>query len=71
MFLPERKMLAEYQPHTRIFQVMHVSSDPKSEQCTATISLDGKRYRCARRYHYCQGAHDADVKHTDGGLVRW
>lgn len=39
-------------------------------RCTRTIKLDGSVYRCVRHDEH-GGAHDANSKHIDGGLVRW
>lgn len=48
--------------------------DPRDARCDREITLDGITYRCARfspagRCH--EGVHDANLKHSDGGLVRW
>lgn len=47
----------------------HAPGDPRSVPCRATITLDGIAYACTRRDHV--GPHDADVRHLDGGWVRW
>lgn len=71
MNLPERKMITQYWPYTQPFLEFHnPDSMPAKPRCRGYIVLDGMLYRCRRIVHE-QGAHDAQAKHTDGGLVRW
>lgn len=49
-----------------------VVTDP-SRRCKCTITLGDRTYACVRggRDRVHDGAHDANVRHTDGHLVRW
>lgn len=46
---------------------------PHDARCHHEITLGGITYRCARfgRYGLHDGIHDARLKHSDNGLVRW
>ena len=47
--------------------------DNRDRRCRCEITLGMLTYRCARfgRDGEHEGIHDANLKHSDGGLVRW
>lgn len=53
----------------RTLNILHEPAKLERNRCRSTIVLDGVGYRCWRVHH--TGAHDALVKHSDCGLVRW
>jgi hypothetical protein len=57
-------------PRTELWPSMRhePAADPRLE-CSATIKLQGRRYRCGRQH--VDGIHDAFTEHGDGGAVRW
>lgn len=65
-----RRILEQSPPST----THQAARDPK-RACRRTIMLDGVRYRCAREVRTVDrehdGIHDAFVRHSDAGLVRW
>lgn len=60
----ERRILGERPPSS----AFSAAIDPK-RQCGREIMLDGTRYCCLR--DHVSGIHDAFIRHTDGGIVRW